>query len=828
MNFSRTTRMALVFAITSCMAFSAYSQDSTAPAQPAAKAAAQDAGPAAAAAPAQMAEKSDAGPAAAQAAPAVAPAKEEAKADKKKEGKKQKFDWKESHIVDVANAFVKEITASNYEAAYKMGGTILREKRSLEEFTADMKKWAFDRPGKVEWDNGNNALPVNNGFKLMGKYTPNEGAAFPVYMHLEGDAHVDSKTRNREWSAKTKWTVMDYRSAKSMMSRVNDGSSTILDKILLVCAIGLLIALLGLIIGYIRGLKGHPRELWLMFFTKLTEYSAYGAASSIFVIFLQQDVIMGGEPLGDTNGYMYYMIWGMVATIITMMVGAVCDTIGVKQCLLIGAVMLLISRFCTPLSQDIWVVTFLGFLPLAFGFAITGPVLKVGIKWFTTLKTATLGFGLFYTLMNVGFTVGAEIADYFRKHHADGMEIFGIEMTTYQAIIGIGFLINIPDLIAILFMREGAEMTENGLVFRKKDGLSGKALSTELQSNVEQRRKKMIREFIGSVIATIIVGLVAVAFVYAEVHTWKVGVVKSGIYFWSFVITAGILAVGGIIYAIMSLVGSLNTGASLDRVMKSVRDATEETIRQLRENFSQKPFWIYMAMLGILTFVKLAFYIFHVMFPSYATRVFGYDFPVVSLFGTLNPAMIVFLVPLVSVLTIRIRSYSMLIFGTFLSALSVFICFIPDGLALAIGDTWFGTWLFDYWVEAPVGNQDPFVISLVLFIIVFTIGEAIWSPRLMQFSAEIAPKGKEGAYISLAVLPYFLGKIGATVMADILTEKYFASGMTEFPDHEMSWLWIAIMCLISPVGMVIFKGTFTASEQMAEDEAKAVREAETA
>ena len=73
-----------------------------------------------------------------------------------------------------------------------------------------------------------------------------------------------------------------------------------------------------------------------------------------------------------------------------MMVGAVCDTIGVKKCLLIGAVMLLISRFFTPFSQDIFTVTLLGFLPLAFGFAITGPVLKVGIKWFTTLKTATL------------------------------------------------------------------------------------------------------------------------------------------------------------------------------------------------------------------------------------------------------------------------------------------------------------------------------------------------------------------------------------------------------------------------------------------------------
>ena len=218
----------------------------------------------------------------------------------------------------------------------------------------------------------------------------------------------------------------------------------------------------------------------------------------------------------------------------------------------------------------------------------------------------------------------------------------------------------------------------------------------------------MIREFIRSVIATVIVALVAVAFIYAEVHTWKIGVVKSGIYFWSFVITAGILAVGGIIYAIMSLLGSVNTGASLDRVMKSVRDATEETIRQLKETSAKNPFWVYMAMLGILTFVKLAFYIFHVMFPGYATRVFGYDFPVVSLFGTLNPAMIVFLVPLVSVLTVRIRSYSMLIFGTFLSALRCSFVSSPTVLrlpsetpGLALGSSIIG-WKLQWAIKTPL------------------------------------------------------------------------------------------------------------------------------
>lgn len=740
-----------------------------------------------------------------------------------------KFDWKTSHIQDVANKFISTVTSGQHQAAYEMGGETLRAERTLEAFTQDIKSARLDQGGSVTWDNGTQALPAANGFKLMGEYKSGAGETFPVYMHLQGDANVAPSERNRSWDANTVWTVMDYRSAESMFARLGTKTATALDWVLLVFAVLLALALIGLTWGYVRGLTGHPRELWLMFFTKLTEYSAYGSASVIFVLFLQEEVTVNGVALGDSNGYLYFAIWGLVATIITVMVGAVCDTIGVKQCLLIGSVMLLISRFAMPISNDIIPVTLLGFLPLAFGFAITGPVLKVGIKWFTTLKTATLGFGLFYTLMNIGFTVGAEIADYFRKYYADGLEIWGVDFSTYQLIIAVGFLINIPDFIAILIMRDGAEMTEKGMVIRKPESATAEELSAELRGSIAERRAKMTRELLGSLAVTAVIGFLAWALVEVKMHEWVLaGVVKAGNYVWSILITLAILAIGGIIYAGLSHIGALKPGGTLDRVMKSVRDATEETGFQLKDNFTQKVFWIYMGMLGILTFVKLTFYLFHVMFPTYATRVFGYDFPVAGVFGTLNPAMIVFLVPLISALTVNIRSYTMLMVGTAVSAAAVFFCFIPDSIALAIGDTWFGTWLFDYWLEAPAGNRDPFLVSFIIFIMVFTVGEAIWSPRLMQFSAEIAPKGKEGAYIALAMLPYFLGKIAATVMADILTGQYFSSDMVEYPDHELSWLWVAGMCLFSPLGMVIWRKHFNHSEKSAEEEAQRISAEENA
>ena len=183
--------------------------------------------------------------------------KPEAKAAEEK--KPAKFEWKTSGMIKVADEFVAAIANKQYDKAYAMGGEVLRKERTLEAFIADTKKWGFDKPGSVKWDKGNNALPVNNGFKLMGTFTGEDKSEISVYMHLEGDAHVSAKERNRKWTEATKWTVMDYRSSESMFKRLGNGTSTILDKLLLACLIGLLIALIGLTWGYIKGLKGHPR-----------------------------------------------------------------------------------------------------------------------------------------------------------------------------------------------------------------------------------------------------------------------------------------------------------------------------------------------------------------------------------------------------------------------------------------------------------------------------------------------------------------------------------------------------------------------------------------
>ncbi|MGM0578860.1 MAG: MFS transporter [Myxococcota bacterium] len=509
--------------------------------------------------------------------------------------------------------------------------------------------------------------------------------------------------------------------------RMQTGTADGLDWFIAIAGLGLILAFLYIVYSYARGLKGSPRELYLLFFTKVTEYSAYGAAQMAFVLYLHNDV-----GLSDMFAGSYVGGWSVGLTALTMLVGAVCDAIGIKKTLLIGAFALLFARFFMPLLDDIWLVSILGFAPLAVGIAITGPVLSVGIKKFTTREGAALGFALFYTMMNVGWAIGGWIFDFVRGIYGDkqvhDLPIVGWEISTYQIIMAVGFFLTLPDLVAILLMRDNVEMTEDGIAFSEKK-----------------------------------------------------------------------VAVSGV--------------SALQAMKDAVKEAGVGTVQKLKNVFTEKAFWIFIGLIGVLVFVRLTFYHFHFTFPTYGIRVFGEGVKVGNIFGVLNPVLIVFLVPLFGALTKRVRSYKMLLIGTIISAGSVFIATLPESVFQPLMGTAFAELIFDRWLDVPVPERIPYYLSLVVFISTFTIGEALWSPRLMQFTAEIAPKGKEGSYIALSYLPYFGGKFLAGPMSGWLISTYVPEGGAPYDNHWMVWMWIGLMASLSPAGLLILRRLYHIAEE---------------
>ncbi|MDX1680157.1 MAG: MFS transporter [Akkermansiaceae bacterium] len=503
-----------------------------------------------------------------------------------------------------------------------------------------------------------------------------------------------------------------------LWKRIFNGTADGLDWFLLTCGVLLLVALVWIIISYVKGLSGSPRELYLMFFTKVTEFSAYGAANMAFVLYLNKDVGLSDMQAGSFIG-----AWSVSMTLLMMLVGAVCDAIGVKKTLLIGCYFLLVSRFFMPLTDNLWVATFLGFVPLAFGMAITGPVLSVGIKMFTSREGAAMGFAMFYTLMNVGWAVGAWIFDFVRGIFGEGqvhaLPLVGWDISSYQIIILVGFFLTIPDLIAICFMRDGVEVDDDGTV------------------HIPEKKQKSGERF-------------------------------------SFATVWGV-----------------------------TRKAAIDTWEKLSTVVKENAFWVFILLVAILVFVRLVFYHFHYTFPTYGIRVFGEGAKVGSIWGVLNPVLIVFLVPFIGLVTKRVSSYWMLLVGTIVSGGAVFLALLPGAWFEPLMDTVIGELIFDRWLNVPVEDRMPFYLSLILFFVIFTIGEAIWSPRLTQFMAEVAPKGREGSYIALSYLPYFGAKFIAGPMSGWLLATYVPEGADSYPNHYMVWVWIGLMASLTPAGLML-------------------------
>ncbi len=151
----------------------------------------------------------------------------------------------------------------------------------------------------------------------------------------------------------------------------------------------------------------------------------------------------------------------------------------------------------------------------------------------------------------------------------------------------------------------------------------------------------------------------------------------------------------------------------------------------------------------------------------------------------------------------------MLIVGTLISSISIFIAAIPSFFFEPLVKTWIGNLILVDWLDLIPERQNPIILGLVFFIVIFTIGEAIWSPRLMQFSAEIAPAGREGTYIALSYLPYFLAKMIAGPLSGWLLAIYAPEGAKDYPDQYMIWIWIGGMTVLSPIGLVVFRKLFT-------------------
>jgi len=181
----------------------------------------------------------------------------------------------------------------------------------------------------------------------------------------------------------------------------------------------------------------------------------------------------------------------------------------------------------------------------------------------------------------------------------------------------------------------------------------------------------------------------------------------------------------------------------------------------------------------ILIFVQTLFAHNWLTIPQYTSRAFGgfisnnFEF-----FVNLNPILIFILTPMVTALTSKKDTYNMMIIGTAVMASPTFI--------LVLG---------------------PHFNTLIAYIIIMTIGEAMWQPRFLQWVAEIAPKNMTGIYMGIGQFPWFLTKVITSLYSGWFLMKYCpANTPPSEMDTQMMWLIYGFIAIISPVGLLLAKG----------------------
>lgn len=163
-------------------------------------------------------------------------------------------------------------------------------------------------------------------------------------------------------------------------------------------------------------------------------------------------------------------------------------------------------------------------------------------------------------------------------------------------------------------------------------------------------------------------------------------------------------------------------------------------------------------------------------FPHYFTRAFtGIVKDYFEFFENLNPLMVFFIAPVVAIVTAKQNSYKMLIYGTLLMAVPVFLLAIKPSMELVL-----------------------------VFLVIRTIGESIMQPRFYQAITEMAPEGQKGLYISLADFPYMLTKAITASYSGWFLMRYCPAGVPiENLRTETMWTIHGCIALLTPIGLIL-------------------------
>ncbi|MBS1261011.1 MAG: Dipeptide and tripeptide permease A [Calditrichaeota bacterium] len=434
-------------------------------------------------------------------------------------------------------------------------------------------------------------------------------------------------------------------------------------------------------------LFGASKGFWLVNQVNFLDGVAYFGILNLLTLFISRDV---GLSISSTT-IAVSTFTGLV-TLFMFGGGFVSDWLGVRKAITLCLLGLLAGRTLL-LSSPVYggaTTLWLGLLLMAVATGILQPALYAGVKEFSDPRTATIGYSLLYSIMNLGIVAETVMSPLIREWSR-------------------------PEL------NDAGEVVEHGM-------------------------------FHGSFLDM-------------------------------FVNEAN--GIGGVFIFLIGVTGlmlALHFGLFTKRVEERDRyvdyeapDPAEREKKTLLQSLRAMPFLNarFLFFIFVLLPVRTLFAHQFLTIPEYVFRAYSENVADrLEWLQGLNPLIIVIFVPLIAAITRKVHVVKMMIVGTTVSALTTFI--------LAPG---------------------PDVTRLILYVVLFSLGEAIWSSRFLEYVADLAPAGKVGAYMGIAGIPWFLAKATTGWYAGSMIERFIPLGGPH--DSGTMWLIYAFIACLSPIGLLL-------------------------
>lgn len=477
---------------------------------------------------------------------------------------------------------------------------------------------------------------------------------------------------------------------------------------------------LGPIVQYFKDfgvLKDNPREYWAIQIVNFLDSAAYFSLISIATVYLTQNIGWGDVP----TGYIVTVLTSLV-TISLVFSGFFTDALGIRRSVILAISLQTLSRGGlllfglwegAPFRMWLAVISLILTAP---GLAMTITVFQSANKRFSTRRSRSASFNLWYLIMNLGGVAAGGVIDLVRLQ-------LGIDNSYIFAFGAVAGVLSVATGIFLIRSEEQATDEEELEVVPSKPNPAE-------EGSAEERSA------------------------------------EEG-----------------------------PAGSSAEPPAEGGRRSAWELFKSV---VRQSAFWRFIVLMVSVLGVRAAWTYMYLLMPKYWIRIIGEDVEM-GFLQAINPTCVVIGLIIMIPIANKFNVFKMLVFGAFFSSLSLLVLVMPY--------EWFGS-----------GIASGYFRMSVIMLVVLSFGEVIWSPKLNEYTAAIAPQGQEGSYLGMSMMPWFFAKTAVGVMSGHMLARWVPEGVDQeieagtlsfWESPEAMWLLLFFWAIVGPLLAIVFSGWLT-------------------